>query len=388
MSDVQLRQTPDGTYYIRPYLGRSAETGKPIRPYKEFPGMDEDAATLAAREFVTHARETLLSESNGLQAQLGLYLDNAAATKSLQPNSIRQYRYYTRRYAKTIGAMPVGEVTAATIDNLTRDLIQKGPANGRPLARSTVRAFQQYLRGAYNYFVAMGLADHNPVKESMKIRVDTTEAEPLDETAMIILMGWIRRTISEDCEGERGILRRNAAVCILMALKTGMRIGELCALRRKDVRIAQKTISVNGTTQGNSKVRQNETKGHRVRNISISRSDCETILEHERWQVGYLPECNQTTPLFTLDGTHMTPENMRYQFRRMQRETGIDSSYHFHSLRHTHATYLLANGYDMQSVSQRLGHADVKTTMTIYSHVLPAYDTKLSNGMDEILSAF
>ena len=388
MSDIKLLHAPDGTPYVRPYLGKSPTTGKPIRPYKEFPGMSDAEATVAAREFVAHCTDALESGARGLQAQLYLYLDNAEATRSLQASTLRKYRSYARRYVAPVADLPLSEVSASTIDTLTRGLIQDGPRGGKPLARSTVRCFQQFLQGAFNYFVAMELIARNPVKDSMRIRIDTPEAEPLDETAFQTVKGWLEREIAANPTDETGRTRRNAALCMQLALKTGMRVGELCALRRKDVRTLQRTISVNGTMPDNSRTRQNDTKGHRIRNIGITEADCKAILAHERWQMEYLPTADAITPIFTLDGSHMTPDTMRNQFRRMQRECKIDERYHFHTLRHTHATYLLMNGYDMRSVSQRLGHSDVRTTMTIYAHVLPASDANLARGMDEIWSTY
>ncbi|MBQ9004840.1 MAG: site-specific integrase, partial [Atopobiaceae bacterium] len=261
--------------------------------------MSDAEATIAAREFVAHCTDALESGARGLQAQLYLYLDNAEATRSLQASTLRKYRSYARRYVAPVADLPLSEVSASTIDTLTRGLIQDGPRGGKPLARSTVRCFQQFLQGAFNYFVAMELIARNPVKDSMRIRIDTPEAEPLDETAFQAVKGWLEREIAADPTDETGRTRRNAALCMQLALKTGMRVGELCALRRKDVRTLQRTISVNGTMPDNSRTRQNDTKGHRVRNIGITEADCKAILAHERWQMEYLPTADASTPIFT-----------------------------------------------------------------------------------------
>ena len=51
----------------------------------------------------------------------------------------------------------------------------------------------------------------------------------------------------------------------------------------------------------------------------------------------------------------------------------------FHDLRHTHATLLIANGINMKTVSSRLGHSNISTTMNIYTHPLSDNDKKASN---------
>jgi integrase len=56
----------------------------------------------------------------------------------------------------------------------------------------------------------------------------------------------------------------------------------------------------------------------------------------------------------------------------------------FHDLRHTHATGLLAHGYSIKAVSQRLGHASIELTLRVYAHVLPTDDAALADGLERM----
>ena len=56
-----------------------------------------------------------------------------------------------------------------------------------------------------------------------------------------------------------------------------------------------------------------------------------------------------------------------------------------HSLRHSHATMLIASGTDMKTVSARLGHTDIKITLNIYSHILKEMDNTASNNIEKLL---
>ena len=64
----------------------------------------------------------------------------------------------------------------------------------------------------------------------------------------------------------------------------------------------------------------------------------------------------------------------------MRDALGIDPCTSFHSLRHTHATWLLIAGVDPKTVSERLGHGSVATTLRLYAHVLPGRDAQAAEG--------
>ena len=55
----------------------------------------------------------------------------------------------------------------------------------------------------------------------------------------------------------------------------------------------------------------------------------------------------------------------------------------FHSLRHTHASWCLAHGVDLKTLSERLGHADEATTLRIYAHVMPGRDAAAARAFEE-----
>ena len=72
-------------------------------------------------------------------------------------------------------------------------------------------------------------------------------------------------------------------------------------------------------------------------------------------------------------------------FARLREAAGLPRWAHFHTLRHTHATALLLGGADMVTVQERLGHASVATTLSLYGHVLPGRDAEVAERMSGIL---
>jgi integrase len=140
---------------------------------------------------------------------------------------------------------------------------------------------------------------------------------------------------------------------VLVGLRTGMRIGEIGALRNMDVDLSAGFIIVRGTFSKKEGVLKNTTKNKKARRIEIN-SDVREILERKK----YLP---QNQAIFNI---HMNSIKL---FSRTCRWAGA-KEIHFHSLRHTCLTNL-ANGYGMikalpvPKVQQIAGHSDIKTTM-------------------------
>ena len=70
----------------------------------------------------------------------------------------------------------------------------------------------------------------------------------------------------------------------------------------------------------------------------------------------------------SLDGTYMRPSRVAATFAAMASEAGLPKGTHFHTLRHTHATWLLSGGVDVKTVQEVLGHENLNTTQ-IYTHI-------------------
>ena len=84
-------------------------------------------------------------------------------------------------------------------------------------------------------------------------------------------------------------------------------------------------------------------------------------------------------------GTPINPSNLYRQFKRLVRESGLPEI-RFHDLRHTHATMLLEAGQPAKSVQERLGHAQVTTTLDTYSHVSPDLQDRAAASVEGLLN--
>lgn len=160
-------------------------------------------------------------------------------------------------------------------------------------------------------------------------------------------------------------------VAILLCLYTGLRLGELCALRWGDIDFNGKALTVNRTVQ------RIAMPGHMTKTILLetnpkSESSTRTIpLTSELLEI--LSRLKGKQPYVLGGEKPLDPRTMQYRFKKILKEAGIDDRT-FHTLRHTFATNCVENSMDVKALSELLGHSDVKITLNRYVH--PTMDSK------------
>lgn len=161
---------------------------------------------------------------------------------------------------------------------------------------------------------------------------------------------------------------------IEMALKTGLRRSELFGLTWKDIDFNTKMLSINKTRQkvkGIMKELPCKTASS-VRTISIPDSIINLLKQYEK-------EMKPKKYIFE----QIDIDAITAWFRDFEKRNNI-TRIRFHDLRHTHATLLLYAGTDIKTISQRLGHANIQTTMDVYTHVIKDLDKNASNLLDNL----
>lgn len=150
---------------------------------------------------------------------------------------------------------------------------------------------------------------------------------------------------------------------ILLCLYTGLRIGELCALKWHDIDLANGQVIVTKTIQriscddGTTELAVGSPKSvSSVRDVPIPEFICKELLRFKGSANAYiLSGC----------GTPVEPRTMQNRFKAVLKQCGLTDR-NFHSLRHTYATMCGEKGFDPKALSELLGHADVSITMNRY----------------------
>lgn len=158
---------------------------------------------------------------------------------------------------------------------------------------------------------------------------------------------------------------------VLLALLTGMRIGEVCALRWENVSLTERTIQVKATMQ-------------RIRDLDSNRKSKTKVIISEpksAYSARIIPLTEYTLKLcqaqrcssnqaFLLTGEanrYIEPRTMQYRLERYTRECGLEGV-HFHTLRHTFATRCVEVDFEIKSLSEILGHSSPRITLERYIH--------------------
>lgn len=157
---------------------------------------------------------------------------------------------------------------------------------------------------------------------------------------------------------------------IFLALFTGLRVGELCALRWDNISISERTLNITGTMQRLRDMSENP--GSKTK-IVIGMPKSETSARLIPLSDKLAAFCRQMRPdvpdAYVLTGTsqYMEPRTLQYRFQKYAKACDL-SDVHFHTLRHTFATRCIEAGFELKSLSEILGHANTGITMNRYVH--------------------
>jgi integrase/recombinase XerD len=191
-----------------------------------------------------------------------------------------------------------------------------------------------------------------PVK-TRKIKLKAPKVKPKTLTEEQIL------AIVDACNNTRD------KFLITLLAETGMRIGQALSLRHTDIRSFDNEIDII-PRKGNKNGARQKTKDPYV--IHISKS---LVGLYTDYVINEIDEVESDYVFVNLwdgeIGEPMTYSSVQQLVERLKKKTGI--GFNVHMLRHSHATELIRNGWDMAYVQKRLGHRDIQTTINTYTHL-------------------
>lgn len=159
---------------------------------------------------------------------------------------------------------------------------------------------------------------------------------------------------------------------VVLAFETGLRIGEICALRWRDISFSDGTVRVASTMQRLKNIENSPLCGKTAVVVSEPKSYASQRVIPLTDHIIQLCKCWRADDpsAFVLTGdakSYIEPRALQYRLKRYAKECGL-SDIHFHVLRHTFATRCVEAGFEIKSLSEILGHSSPKVTLERYVH--------------------
>jgi integrase len=295
--------------------------------------------------------------------------------------SHQRYEETVRLYlAPALGNVPVAKLTAAHVQRAYNAWGVGGRGDGRAggLSPSARRYCHKILRMALSRAVELQLITRNPC-DVFRRRLPRSERRE-----MVILSPSQSRQLL-DAAGP-------LYMPILLALTTGARRGEVLGLRWCNVELGDGgglIRIVESLEQVGGELRSVAPKGGKVRSVTLPSFVIAELRQRKLRQAETLlrlgvSQAGDTRLCVRDDGQVPTPGGLTAAFRRLIRSIEGFPQIHFHSLRHTHATELLASGVHPKVASERLGHATIAMTLDLYSHVTESMQVDAAAKIDAI----
>lgn len=267
-----------------------------------------------------------------------------------------------------IGSYSVKEINAKMLEQYFTELSAHGKPDGTGLAPKSIQDLKSVVKMILRYAVheqwmpPCSMEDIRIRQEAKKVRVLTNAEQGVLERYLLSELSYIH-------------------MGIYICLYTGVRLGELCALRWEMVDFHTKEIRINKTMLRIRDYAQHAAKRTKIVETppksacSVRMIPMPDFLAEALWE----KSAGMPDQAYLLTGRidkYIEPRTMEYHFYKIMAACGIADA-NFHCLRHTFATRCVEVGFDVKTLSEILGHSSVNITMNRYVH--PSMEMKRSN---------
>lgn len=306
----------------------------------------------------------------------------AVKAVDISESELSTFIYRAKYFSAEFGDIPIKKISQTNIQPLINQLAKKNPKNGKPSGRRTIERYLSAISAVFEYAIENRAAEFNPCKY-----VKIPRNSPINE----------RRALTEEEIKRIEETPHRAQTAAMLMLYSGLRRGEATALLWSDVDLNNHTITVNKSFdfKTNTIKRPKTAAGIRLVNIPIK-------------LVNYLKSIKKTSVyvLTKADGKPMTETawralwdsymidlNIKYG-KFIEKRNKFDPNGNVftiepftpHCLRHTFCTLMYKAGIDALTAKEQMGHSDIKTTLSIYTHLDQKYKNKKICKLDDYLS--
>lgn len=389
MANITPRKDKAGniiSYQIRVFRGRDA-SGKRLKDYmmtwRPAPGMTmrqiEKELARQATLFEENCKLGNVSAEKPTFEKYANYVLDLKERNGLKVTTAERYRDILRRINAEIGPLKLQDIRPDHLNRLYAKLAGPGQnqRTGAGLSQKTIIEHHRVISSIFSQAVKEQLVPSNIAQRATPPKNPKKEMDAFEVEEM--------QAILEALESEP--LKWQVMTHLLIA--TGARRGEIMGLRWENVDWENHRLYLceNRVYTPKSGAISTTLKTGENRYVSISPAVLDLL---KRWQaeqaefyqfLGIIPSDYVLT---AEDGQPMHPDSPTDWLAKFAKRHNLPPI-HPHKFRHTQASLLISEGVDILTVSKRLGHAKVSTTLDIYSHVLAKSDEKASKALDSLI---
>lgn len=276
------------------------------------------------------------------------YLEYCKNQKRLDNKTLKAYRIDLCQF--------VNNISVSSVSDISVDVLEKYIAWLHSMYKAkTVKRKIASIKALFHYFEYRDILEKNPFN---KMHLKFREPITLPKIIPLHIIETLLSVIYKQCntaptEYQRKNALRNAAVIELL-FATGIRISELCSLKKDDVNLFDQNILIYG-------------KGAKERRLQIGNNDVTLALKNYKNE--FLPQIQKCNYFFVnQNGSVLTDQSVRRMINKYTSLAAIELHITPHMFRHTFATSLLEADVDIRYIQEMLGHSSINIT-EIYTHV-------------------
>jgi integrase len=282
-----------------------------------------------------------------------------------KPSTLAGYEsILRRRVLPAFGTKPIGSIDKPMVRSFVADLSSSG------LGAGTVKNALNVLKPILGTAVEAGALRINPAAGVAPPRSESQEMNFLT---------------ADEVEQLAEAIPSPYPVLIRVAAYSGLRAGELAALRVRDIDTMRGRIHVRqSVAEVHGECIFGTTKTHQSRTVPLPRTLMGHLIEH------IAPVATDRNALvFTAkDGTvHRQSNFYGRTFKPAVNSAGLPDKLRFHDLRHTAAALMIELGAHPRAMMERLGHSSVTVTLDTYGHLFPSLEASLTDALEERITA-
>jgi integrase len=368
---------PDGRYRVRVYIG--IKDGK--KQYKSVYGKTQKEADRKAEELKVSLRKgmDISSHNDSFKTWANYWLTSKKGEVSADRYSTLESR--SKVWIDALNNAQISQIRPFELQAILSSISVENPHTGKPMAKKTIRGYVQIINAIFDFAMDNRVIDYNPAN---KLKISQNAAPTKTRRALTEIE---RQRVME--------FEHRAKPSAMLMMLSGLRRGEATALRWNDIDFENNKISVNKSY--NFKTKEFKTpKNGKSRVVSVP-----------QMLVDYLRTLPKVSPfvLTNAKGQMMTDASWRRLYQSYMLDMNIEygfggsinkfadninvpmliTPFTPHELRHTFCTIMFEAGIDALTAKEQLGHADIQTTLSIYTHLSAQHKELQVNKLDSFL---